>query len=186
MPQTLLPTFDPALRIATLHPDLTFRQLHRRFRRSRVVAAEAPLLCELAELIDSGRLSVPLPEAAVVVFTGAGRAELTDLERDLFWRVFQVPVFEQLLAADGHILAMECDAHDGLHLLDPAAAPAQICALWDTTPCGCGNPHPRLIRTPRWDSSNAPAMVGAPTYTSHVEDDSQDQHQQVRPAGRVA
>jgi hypothetical protein len=27
-----------------------------------------------------------------------------------------VPVFEQILADDGSLLAMECEAHDGLHV----------------------------------------------------------------------
>jgi hypothetical protein len=159
MPRTHYPSFDPALRIAILTPDLSPRQILRRMRASRAIAAAVPFLRSLAEDVESGRVALPPVDAAVVAFTGACHGELTALERDLFWRVFQVPVFEQFLAPDGRVQAMECDAHDGLHLLDRGAPLAGFSAFVDHTPCGCGNPHPRLARLERLEQPSTPATV---------------------------
>src|SRR5260370_36296509 len=114
MPRTHYPSYNPALRIAVLTPDLPLGQIRRRMSECRVVAATVPLLRSLAEAVESAGLTLPRVEAAVIAFTGICHGELTALERDLFWRVFQVPVFEQFLSPDGRILAVECDAHDGL------------------------------------------------------------------------
>jgi hypothetical protein len=40
---------------------------------------------------------------------------MTDDHRDLLWRAFGLPVFEQLLGADSRVVARECEVHDGLH-----------------------------------------------------------------------
>src|SRR4051794_9096594 len=98
MPRTHYPLYNPALRIAVLTPDLTPGQLRRRIGKARVVAATVPLLRSLAEGVESGGLVLPRVDAAVVAFTGICHGELNELERDLFWRVFQVPVFEQFLS----------------------------------------------------------------------------------------
>ncbi len=52
----------------------------------------------------------------VVAFTGARHGTLTDTDRDLFWKSFRVPVFEQFLGLDNELVAEECEAHDGLHV----------------------------------------------------------------------
>src|ERR1700737_4212510 len=57
------------------------------------------------------------PQPSVVAFTYDGQAGLTSADRELFWRTFGVPIFEQLLSAGNELIAMECDAHDGLHLV---------------------------------------------------------------------
>ena len=178
MPRTQYPSYDPALRIAVLTPDLGIRRIRRRLIRARAVAATASVLRQLAEAVASGSLTLPPVDAAVIVFTGICHGELTVLERDLFWRVFQVPVFEQLLSPDGRILAMECDAHEGMHLLDPAATAPEFDGFLETAPCGCGNPHPRLVSTP-------PPRVSA-SVPAHVYEDGDQQDQQVSPARRVA
>src|SRR5947209_2394764 len=136
MPRTHYPSYDPALRIAVLTPDLPPGKIQQSMRRCRVIAASAPQLRALAEAVESGSLTLPPVDAAVIAFTGIYHGELTALERDLFWRVFQVPVFEQFLSPDGRILAMECDAHDGLHLLDPDAPLPGYRGFLNATPCG--------------------------------------------------
>ena len=149
MPRTNFPSYDRALRIAALSPDLSIRQICRRIGRSRAVAGTADLLRHLANAVESGSLTLPPIEAAVIVLTGIAHGELTVLERDLFWRVFQVPVFEQLLSPDGCILAMECDAHEGLHLIEQDAPLPGIRAFLQNEPCGCGNIQPRINRFER-------------------------------------
>src|SRR5436309_1138975 len=149
MPRAHYPRYDPALRITVLTPDLALKQVRRRVRKCRVLAGTVPLLRSVAEAVESGGLAAPRVDAAVIAFTGICHGELTVLERDLFWRVFQVPVFEQFLSPDGCILAMECDAHEGLHLLHPDAPLPGFRGFLDTAPCGCGNAHPRLMRLQR-------------------------------------
>jgi hypothetical protein len=186
MPRTHYPSYDPALRIAVLTPDLPLSQVRRRMSKCRALAAGVPLLRSLAEAIESGNLTLPRVDAAVVAFTGIYHGELTALERDLFWRVFQVPVFEQLLSPDGRILAVECDAHDGMHLLEADAPLPGFRAFLDTTPCGCGNSQPRLSRLERLDSLSNPAPGIRSAMPTKIDDDRDQQKQQVRPTGRVA
>lgn len=151
MPSKHHPRFDPALRIAVLTSEMPLGQMVKRIRAARVIAAAVPVLRLLAEAVEARQVALPPLEAAIVAFTGICHGELTVLERDLFWRVFQVPVFEQLLAPDGRVMAMECDAHQGLHLLDPDAPLEGYQAMLDATLCGCGNAHPRLAGLQRLD-----------------------------------
>lgn len=108
----------------------------------------------------------------MVVFTGygfAGLELLTDEDRDLLWKAFHVPIYEQFLGLGKEVLAMECDAHHGLHLLldrtmakksidgeliltslgNLAQAVPKIAtglrANIEFEPCGCGQPGPRIM-----------------------------------------
>jgi len=90
--------------------------------------------------------ATPIPlERGLVAFTYEGQAGLTSEDRELFWDAFGVPVYEQLLGRDNRLLAVECDAHCGLHLVDGYQSDARI----ETEPCGCGNASARIARTPR-------------------------------------
>lgn len=89
------------------------------------------------------RASVRL-ENSVIVFTYEGESGLSHPDREMFWNAFGVPVFEQYLGSDNELLAMECDAHAGLHVI-------QGCDDLDVDrePCACGSRAPRLSRTAR-------------------------------------
>ncbi len=41
---------------------------------------------------------------------------------NLLWRSLGLPVFEQLTAWDGTVIARECEIHDGLHVAPEAIA----------------------------------------------------------------
>ncbi len=77
---------------------------------------------------------------AIIIFHHDLERRLRDSERDLLWKAFGVPVFEQMLDRENSLLAMECEAHEGLHLM--VAMPD---VPLDHVPCPCGNLHPRLI-----------------------------------------
>jgi hypothetical protein len=77
------------------------------------------------------------PSHPIVVFTGEGFGNLTEAMRDEVWRRWSVPVYEQMLAPDLRVLAKECDAHDGLHLVDGP--------LEATSVCGCGSKLARVF-----------------------------------------
>lgn len=78
---------------------------------------------------------------AVVALNYEGRPGLSDDDRDLFWDSFGVPVFEQQLGPGNELLAMECEAHAGLHVMTNFDD-----ARLDRNSCACGNPAPRFLR----------------------------------------
>jgi len=89
-------------------------------------------------------------EHSIVVFTYAGQREFSAQDRESFWITFEVPVFEQYLGPDNELLASECDAHSGLHIVngyEDLDLEHEVCA--------CGNRAPRLPRGPRIDELTA-------------------------------
>lgn len=85
---------------------------------------------------------------AVVVFSESGDELMSERRRDQLWRVFQAPIFEQLLLPDRTVLAAECEAHVGLHLL---ATPADLYlkkVKFEGKLCECGKESPRLLPIP--------------------------------------
>lgn len=126
-------------------------------------------LKNLAELALAGRLRLDSLRGALLVFTGLKHGCLKAQDRDLLWRAFQVPVFEQFRGFSQELLAWECEAHDGLHihadnaifelprdgelLLTGLACEeysllrvgTELTGRLCSTPCGCGNPSERLL-----------------------------------------
>jgi phenylacetate-coenzyme A ligase PaaK-like adenylate-forming protein len=112
-------------------------------------------------------IELPSLKTAIVVLTSFGDAPLENHHRDLIWRAFGVPIFEQARGWDGTVLARECEVHDGLHLDETAVSAemdgadlviTQLTALdhpmiraatgWTgeivKEPCECGAETPRL------------------------------------------
>ena len=107
----------------------------------------APLLelRRVAARADERRIALPSLGYAVVAFTSAGQPPLADRDRDFFWRVFQVPLFEQFLSPTGQTLAAECDAHQGLHILPGHAGFTGFPGIMETARCSCGQPGARIV-----------------------------------------
>ena len=103
--------------------------------------------CSVAASLDAllalAQSGTTLRHAAIVLTRGPNSV-LSDLDRDRLWNAFGVPVFEQCLGADNELLAAECEAHDGLHVMGAAGR-----AGADTGVCGCGSSVPRTMPTPR-------------------------------------
>jgi hypothetical protein len=138
---------NPAPRTAVLAPGFRDGRMARVFRhgwnehaeryRPQAIAARRE---ELHRLTGRGlRL-----EHAVIVLTQEEEPGLSGMDRDLFWRAFGVPVFEQYLNKDNLLLAMECDAHAGLHVLRGC----EHLAL-EREACVCGDRSPRVSRGTR-------------------------------------
>jgi hypothetical protein len=85
-------------------------------------------------------------DQAVVVFTYPGSPGLSARDRDALWKAFGVPVYEQYLSPKNRLLATECDAHSGLHVVSECEG-----LPFDHEVCACGNPAPRLTRGSRLD-----------------------------------
>jgi four helix bundle protein len=90
--------------------------------RPEVIAGPLSTILELARTVDCGRMAVPRLSHGVIVFTGPEHGALDEAARDMLWQAFQVPVFEQFLGLDGNLVAFECEAHDGLHVVPSNAA----------------------------------------------------------------
>lgn len=123
----------------------------------------------LAEATLQGRFKLESLRCAVVAFTGLKHGCMTTADRELLWRAFHVPVFEQFRGFSQELLAYECDAHEGLHIkTDNAIFEAShdsellltclACREYTLlrigtemsgrivqTPCGCGDSSPRLL-----------------------------------------
>jgi hypothetical protein len=73
-------------------------------------------LRRLAEAAEDRAKRVPRPSQSVIAFSVLPQALLTEAVREQFWRVFQVPVFGQVLSPSLALLAWECEAHEGYHV----------------------------------------------------------------------
>lgn len=79
---------------------------------------------------------------SMIVFSRPGDPRLSAEDRDRFWRTFEVPLFEQVIGDTGRLLAFECEAHQGLHVVSPRFNPP---GELDPSVCGCGLESPRLV-----------------------------------------
>ena len=137
--------------------------------RPEALAGPVAVLLQLAEAALQTGEAIPTVTRAIVAFTGLEHGTLPQAGRDRLWQVFQVPVFEQYLGADGSLLAWECEAHEGLHTVEENAILEQsrgaeliltsltdrrhptirlvtsLAAQIHTGACECGQPGPRLV-----------------------------------------
>jgi hypothetical protein len=140
--------------------------------RPEALAGPVSVLMRLAEAARHAGEAIPTVTHAIVAFTGLEHGVLTEAGRDTLWQVFEVPIFEQYLGADGSLLAWECEAHAGLHTIEDNAIVEQspdseliLTSLTDRRhptirlvtslavrlqpgACECGQPGPRLISVP--------------------------------------
>jgi len=141
----------------------------------------------LAEGAEDRGAPVPRLRHSVLAFSCLGHGFLSDEARDLFWRVFRVPVFGQILSPGCNVLAWECEAHEGYHfardrvcfengfrdserellatsLIDlrrPALRLATgLSGDIEERPCGCGEPGPRLVNLRRRAALKREAQLG--------------------------
>jgi hypothetical protein len=101
----------------------------------------------LAESKLAGSFELPSLKLTIVVFSSvASHGAFETHHRDLLWKAFGLPVFEQLRGADGRVIARECEVHNGLHLdaARDAPLPADTGVEMMTEQCDCGLETPRL------------------------------------------
>lgn len=165
----LMPGFQQAAGIKVFPADLPVGL--ERFQ-PEAMAAPIKLLKSFAGNMIAKKSSLPPLKNAVIPFSGIDHGELTEDDRDLFWNTFQVPIFEQYLGFDGRVIGIECEAHEGLHVITENAifetrngssesellltSLTDLChptlrlatGFWGTlehAQCECGNAEPRLI-----------------------------------------
>lgn len=146
---TFIHPMDPAPRTAILAPGFRETRLVRMFpqgwneraRRFNPASVAGPV--DQLRRLASEKWAI---EQAVIVFTYVGGAALSPDDREWLWDAFGVPIFEQHLSPKNRLLATECDAHSGLHVVSGGAG-----WVLEDEVCACGNPAPRLKRGPRID-----------------------------------
>ncbi len=94
------------------------------------IAAPLQRALDLADARIQGLVDLPSVSFAVLVLTDVSGAPLNQRQRDLLWKAFRVPVFEQLRGWDGAVIARECETHNGLHLIDGTDARIEQGELW--------------------------------------------------------
>ena len=100
------------------------------------IAATYDQICALEQV------SIPSLTHALVILERPGQPRLTEDHRERLWRAFHLPVFEQVIAESGELLAAECEAHDGLHIKSQQLSLEN--EKVDASPCACGRTTPRL------------------------------------------
>jgi hypothetical protein len=110
--------------------------------RDTAAFAPAAMAGTYAQMCALDRQSVPSLTHALIVLGRPGADRLTEENRDRLWRIFRVPVFEQIIGKSGELLAAECEAHDGLHV-ESSRLPIEPENV-DASPCPCGRKTPRI------------------------------------------
>lgn len=115
---------------------------------SRAIRAKAEVIAgrwqDIRALSLEWKSEWPGPSRAVVIFTFASDPAPPAGLRDLLWDRFGVPVYEQVLSSQLDLLATECDAHEGLHLMRKGVQHQDYSV--EEVACGCGDRTPRLCR----------------------------------------
>lgn len=84
--------------------------------RPGVLIGHAAALKSLLEQMQDGRLDLSSIDHAVFVLTSCSERPVNDTLRVFFWQSFGVPVYELVTAADGSLLAADCEAQEGWHV----------------------------------------------------------------------
>ena len=144
-----------ASRTALLHPGLQAQGNTRLFTdpysgalqtfAPQSLAGTPDILLPLAKATLHGQFALPRLRHAIVCFLIGEEVpiRLRPADRELLWQAFGVPLFEQWRSPQGLLLAEECEAHHGLHLLSgtPHCKPWQLAEQ----PCACGRTEPRWL-----------------------------------------
>jgi len=88
--------------------------------RPHIVAGPPARLEQLGQAVSDGVLPVS-PTHGVLVLLRPDQPLLEPEHRARLWSWFGVPVFQQVHGFDGELLAWECEAHSGLHIVEEAA-----------------------------------------------------------------
>lgn len=86
--------------------------------RPEAIAGPVSAMRRLATSVFNRGAHFPHLKRPILVYSGFGFSGvelLTDEDRELLWKAFHVPIYEQFLGLGKEVLATECDAHQGMH-----------------------------------------------------------------------
>lgn len=162
-PQLRLIQLSPGPTFANIQPFVLKRWSDFQSFAPNIVAGTLAEMQSLVEQLHCGYLGVNSIDRALVILTRFGVKPLNDVARVALWQSFGVPLFELYLGLDQSLLAAECEAHEGWHLV-PNTEPSiletgelildgagnsglrtGLRARIDRTKCPCGQKTPRLL-----------------------------------------
>ena len=103
----------------------------------------AALCGDFAELCRAAARGVRV-ERAVFPLLSSLDPVLTNVQRDLLWELFEVPIYLLLLDGHGLLAGYECEAQHGIHVVDGYRQPSDVSILESNT-CECGRSGARLV-----------------------------------------
>lgn len=104
--------------------------------RPEALAGSIRDLVEVAALREMRVLKLRSLSYPLVVITRAGEARLSEADHDRLWRLFRLPVFEQIRDSGGRLVAWECESRNGFHFAPGVAA--RMGGPWDwPEQCAC-------------------------------------------------
>jgi len=121
--------------------------------RPEAIAGTPAALRSLARMLVDELVEPFHLEYGLIVFTGPGRPRLDYEDRDLLWRAFGAPAFEEFRDAEGNLLAYECELRSGLHVAPGVVAgdlARQLGGYVLGEACPCGRPGSRVVVASRW------------------------------------
>lgn len=80
------------------------------------LAGPVGALRSLAENPQARSLLSPFPSHSILALLTFRQAGVSEETRGLLWRAFGVPLYAQILSAARHLMAWECEAHEGFHV----------------------------------------------------------------------
>lgn len=116
-------------------------------KRAQSLAGSFPQLREVGMAAAAGELALPQLAYPLTVITSVEEAPLGSAEHDELWRLFGLPVLEQIRTAEGRLLAFECEARQGYHTRNPEALASGFTFLPGPCPCGLHGPRVRAAAT---------------------------------------
>lgn len=110
--------------------------------RPEALAASPAGLNLVHALRREGLLRLPRLGYPLVALLEPDDDPLTEEQLNQLWQRFGLPIQQQFRARDGRLLAYDCEAASGFHIVQPGF---RLAGMWDATEeCGCGDPAPRL------------------------------------------
>lgn len=85
------------------------------------LAGPVGALRSLAENPQARSHLSPFPSHSILVLLTFRQAGVSEETRDLLWRAFGVPLYAQILSPARHLMAWECEAHEGFHVAEENA-----------------------------------------------------------------
>lgn len=130
--------------------------------RPNALAGSASDLHRLVERIDLGTIQLDSVDRYLFALTEVGDRPLQDVARATLWQRFGVPVYELYLDSQQRVVAYECEAHEGWHILPHARVAVAhgelvlqtdsgtllrsgLARTIDSVACACGRPGGRIV-----------------------------------------
>jgi hypothetical protein len=145
--------FTPAPRVAVFWLPVREERGVRRFEtgdwralerfRPEALAGRFEDLSVVGESLRLHELALPRLSAPLLVFSQSAVGCMSEEQYRSLWRLFGLPLFEQIRDGLGYLVAQECDVRDGFHIVD---ARSELRALRRLPgPCACGRETDRVV-----------------------------------------